>query len=323
MQFLQANWVDIAILGLFGVYIYDGWKRGFLIIAIEVCGFVASIAGALLFYAPVGDVLTNVFNVSLGFAKAGGFVIVWTIIAVVYTPLARYFYRKIPQRFRQSKINRVGGGFVAIVDGALLAAFLLSFVVALPFAASVKKDIVGSKIGGMLVHYTQNLEVAMNGAFGGAVKETLSFMTVRQGSEESVDLKFNTTDFKIDPETEDKMVAMVNAERTQRGFKALKVDKTIIDVSRAHSADMLKRGYFSHITPEGKSPADRADDLHVRYQVYGENIAYAPDVSIAHTGLMNSPGHRANILSPEYGRIGIGIQDAGIYGIMVTQNFAD
>jgi uncharacterized protein YkwD len=53
----------------------------------------------------------------------------------------------------------------------------------------------------------------------------------------------------------------------------------------------------------------------------GENIALAQTLSVAHTGLMNSPGHRANILNPAYGRLGIGILDGGIYGLMITQNF--
>lgn len=49
--------------------------------------------------------------------------------------------------------------------------------------------------------------------------------------------------------------------------------------------------------------------------------ALAPTLSQAHTGLMNSPGHRANILNNGFGRVGIGILDAGIYGLMITQNF--
>jgi uncharacterized protein YkwD len=59
----------------------------------------------------------------------------------------------------------------------------------------------------------------------------------------------------------------------------------------------------------------------VRFSTAGENLALAPTVQIAHTGLMNSPGHRANILRPQFGRVGIGIMDGGRRGLMVTQNF--
>ncbi|KKR88441.1 MAG: SCP-like protein extracellular [Candidatus Gottesmanbacteria bacterium GW2011_GWA2_41_12] len=59
------------------------------------------------------------------------------------------------------------------------------------------------------------------------------------------------------------------------------------------------------------------------YTEAGENLAFAPNVNIAHAGLMNSPGHRANILSPDFGKVGIGVIDGGIYGEMFVQKFTD
>ena len=84
---------------------------------------------------------------------------------------------------------------------------------------------------------------------------------------------------------------------------------------------MWERSYFSHYTPEGKDPFERMKDGHVDYRTAGENLALAPTLQIAHTGLMNSPGHRANILNPNFGRVGIGILDGGRRGIMVSQEF--
>ena len=92
-------------------------------------------------------------------------------------------------------------------------------------------------------------------------------------------------------------------------------------LARRHSRDMFARGYFSHISPEGRSPGDRIRAARVRFRTAGENLALAQSLEIAHEGLMNSPGHRANILQPLYGRVGIGILDGGLYGIMVTQVF--
>ena len=54
----------------------------------------------------------------------------------------------------------------------------------------------------------------------------------------------------------------------------------------------------------------------------GENIALAPSVETAHRNLMNSPGHRANILDPAFTRVGIGIIVAPGAGLMVSQEFA-
>jgi uncharacterized protein YkwD len=64
-------------------------------------------------------------------------------------------------------------------------------------------------------------------------------------------------------------------------------------------------------------------DGNVSFWLAGENIALAPSYELAEIGFMNSPKHRDNILDPKYGRIGIGIIDLGIYGKMVTQNFAN
>ena len=84
---------------------------------------------------------------------------------------------------------------------------------------------------------------------------------------------------------------------------------------------MFARGYFAHDTPEGRSPFDRMHEGGVSFQTAGENLALAPTLQVAHNGLMNSPGHRANILGRDFGRVGIGILDGGMRGLMVTQNF--
>jgi uncharacterized protein YkwD len=75
---------------------------------------------------------------------------------------------------------------------------------------------------------------------------------------------------------------------------------------------MFARGYFAHETPEGRSPFDRMSADGVKFMTAGENLALAPTLQVAHNGLMKSPGHRANILAKDFGRVGIGILDGGI-----------
>ncbi|KKR60955.1 MAG: hypothetical protein UT99_C0004G0001, partial [Candidatus Curtissbacteria bacterium GW2011_GWA2_40_31] len=89
------------------------------------------------------------------------------------------------------------------------------------------------------------------------------------------------------------------------------------------SKDMFKRGYFSHYSPEGKDVGDRLEDSSINYSLAGENLALAPDVIRAHNGLMNSEGHRRNILDPAFSKIGIGAIDGGVYGKMFTQVFTN
>jgi uncharacterized protein YkwD len=117
------------------------------------------------------------------------------------------------------------------------------------------------------------------------------------------------------------MLGLVNQDRQAQGLQPLAPDPELTEVARRHSADMFARGYFAHETPDGLTPFDRMRAADVRFLIAGENLALAPTVSVAHTGLMNSPGHRANILRPQFGRVGIGIMDGGVRGLMVSQEF--
>ena len=159
--------------------------------------------------------------------------------------------------------------------------------------------------------------------FGDAVKQTITTLTVNPNSNKEVDLTF-TYDKAVDqPSLEAEMLVMINKERADNGLKPLRADAELVPVARLHSRDMFVRGYFAHINPDGKNPFDRMKASGVSFQTAGENLALAPTLRIAHTNLMNSPGHRANILNPAFGRVGIGILDGGYYGLMISQEFRD
>lgn len=146
-------------------------------------------------------------------------------------------------------------------------------------------------------------------------------LTVKPESDETVNLPFTVKEYRPRPDLEVQMLEMVNKERTKRGLKPLLPDPQLTLVSRKHSSDMFSRGYFSHLTPEGKDPFDRMRTANVKFLTAGENLALGQTLKICHEGLMNSPGHRANILRPQYGRLGIGVLDGGIRGLMITQSF--
>ena len=83
---------------------------------------------------------------------------------------------------------------------------------------------------------------------------------------------------------------------------------------------MFARGYFSHRSPEGEDPFQRMTDAGIKFRTAGENLTLAPTLQIAHTGLMDSPGHAANILNPNFRRVGIGVMTGGRRGIMVESS---
>ena len=82
--------------------------------------------------------------------------------------------------------------------------------------------------------------------------------------------------------------------------------------ARAHSQDMCRRRYFSHISPEGRQPWDRLRSAGARFQAAAENIAmgYRTPEEV-HRGWLDSPGHRANRLNPAYRRAGVGLHRCG------------
>jgi len=120
---------------------------------------------------------------------------------------------------------------------------------------------------------------------------------------------------------EQQMVNLVNQERIKQGLKPYEVDMRLVKAARMKSQDMIDKNYTSHISPTYGSPFDMLKSMGITYKTAGENIAGAGTVDRAHTNLMNSSGHRANILYPTYNKIGIGIIQGGPYGLMITQMF--
>ncbi|MFZ7102021.1 MAG: CAP domain-containing protein [Peptococcaceae bacterium] len=120
---------------------------------------------------------------------------------------------------------------------------------------------------------------------------------------------------------EQQMINLVNQERSAQGLEPLKVDMELVKLARMKSQDMIDNNYFSHTSPTYGSPFEMMQNYGISYRTAGENLAGAATVTTAHTNLMNSEGHRANILNSSYTRIGIGIVKGGPYGQMYTQLF--
>lgn len=122
-------------------------------------------------------------------------------------------------------------------------------------------------------------------------------------------------------EDEQKMLNFINQERSAAGVKPLQADLTLAKLARMKSQDMIDKNYFSHTSPIYGSPFDMMKKYGVTYRYAGENLAGAWAVDVAHTNLMNSPGHRQNILNSSYTHVGIGVVKGGPYGMIFTQMF--
>ena len=117
----------------------------------------------------------------------------------------------------------------------------------------------------------------------------------------------------VNSDFERSFVRHVNIARADRGLPRLRVASDLVTAARSHSRWMMRSGNFIH-------NAELTSDV-TGWQMVGENIACGWSVRSLHRALMNSPGHRANILSPHFTQIGVGVHVDGSGKLWVTQVF--
>lgn len=111
---------------------------------------------------------------------------------------------------------------------------------------------------------------------------------------------------------EQKVVELVNIERQKNGLKTLTLDSAISNVARIKSKDMSDNNYFAHQSPTYGSAGNMLTQFGIKWSAWGENIAAGqktPEEVVK--AWMNSEGHRANILSPNFSKIGVGYVNNG------------
>jgi len=117
----------------------------------------------------------------------------------------------------------------------------------------------------------------------------------------------------------DEVVRLTNEKRTQAGLSALNLNSTLSQAAQAKGADMLNKGYWAHVAPDGTQPWVFFTDLGYKYRYAGENLAR--DFSSASSAVeawMNSASHKENLLSSKYKEVGIGVIEGNLAGVDTT-----
>jgi uncharacterized protein YkwD/uncharacterized membrane protein required for colicin V production len=317
--------VDLAVIAILVVSAYAGTRRGAVLMAFELGSFIIASAVALLLYHPVGAALGSWLSLSTAMGNVAAFVVIWVLTEVTSALIVRLtILPHLHRAVQVSRPNQIGGAILNALKFTVVILLSLIVFVGLPLSSGAKQFVSGAFIPRTLLASSGQLQNWLAQGLGRDLGQSLNFYTVaaEPDSEERIELGF-TTKGKADARDEDAMLVLLNHERTSRGLKALTLNLKARTVARDYSAKMFAQGYFSHIDPAGHSPFDRMAAGGVKFGTAGENLALAPTLQLAHTGLMNSPGHRANILGAHYRTVGIGIIDGGPYGLMVTQDFTD
>lgn len=322
---MQANWVDLLIVAIVIYALIDGWRRGLLVLLANLISFLASLWLAVRYHGIAAGFLTTTFGLTSAWTTVSGYMIVGLLSQLVIETIVLALLTRLPSDIFASRANVWLGSVVSSVNALIVTAFVFLLVLALPLRGTIRQDVRQSVLGMQLVRLAETYGGRVRSSVEELAQTATKFMTVQPGSQESIrlDIPQNWSDLAISPEEEREMVRLVNEERTSRGFEPLTVHSGLTAVAEEKSRDMFKRQYFSHYDPDGRNASDRADAAGITYGIIGENLAYAPDLGTAHQGLMDSPGHRENILEPRYRNVGIGVIDGGIYGKMYTQLFID
>ncbi len=318
---MSLNWIDALLALILLLGLWSGHARGFVYATLDLLVLAVSLVAAFAFFRYPVDWLQAAAPALNVWIPPIAFVGTFLLVHLVLSFIERLLLNALPPRLHGHGLNRFLGLAPGAVNGLINATVVSVVLLVVPFLPTVNGWARESVIAQALSGPAQWLEAQFSPIIDPAVQRTLQALTVKPDSKASVPLRFKTTDAKVRTDLEARMLVLINQERAAAGLKPVRADPELAEVARAHSRDMLARGYFSHYSPEGQDLAERMRRGKVNYFAAGENLAYAPTLDGAHRGLMNSPGHKANILRPQFGRVGIGVLDAGDRGLMITQNF--
>jgi len=124
----------------------------------------------------------------------------------------------------------------------------------------------------------------------------------------------------------DEVVALTNNKRSEAGLLPLSLNSTLSQAAQAKGADMLNKGYWAHVAPDGTQPWAFFTNFGYKYKYAGENLAVGFfDAESVVDAWKQSPTHRDNLLNKNYREIGVAAAPAKIKnysGFLVVQLLA-
>jgi len=325
---MVGNFIDLIIVFYLVIVILGGIRRKNSDLIPALFSVSMGLALSFLTFRFTSGLIGDNFQIANAYANVVGFF----LNTIIFKLLLGYFFGIL---FVMSGVNfesdnlflrRLVGVMLSLSYGLMTVFVMLSIFTALTLPGMMTAQLEKSTFG----NFVKGDPIKANGrfeeVFGQMLRTALndfSFMSIKTGSEEKIDLGFKSLEVTEDAAEEERMLVMVNKERESRGLKLLTMNEEARQAARDYGKYLFENGVFSHIDLEGKGPAERLKNYDITFVMAGENLAYAPGLEEAHQGLMNSKGHRENILHPFFGRVGIGVIDGGSYGKIFVQEFLD
>ncbi|MFQ5966320.1 MAG: CvpA family protein [Acidimicrobiia bacterium] len=316
------------LLGLaFAALIIRGWMRGFVRESMDLVGIVVGIAIGFRLSGPVGEFLAERFGMSPEISRVIAGVAIFLMVGLAASLVARWLSR-VANLPGLRLGNKALGSAVALAWGVFLAILVLSVAVALPLPPSVDEQVQGSAIareltdpGGLPQHAfhmvagDQVLEAVVN------LEQLLDTEKVILETDQTFPLVVvDPSELSVASGAAQDIYERVNRSRIEAGLDPLQWTEGLAFVGEQYAWEMYTEGFFGHTSPTTGDVGDRVEAAGIPYVLVGENLALAPTAATVHEGLMSSEGHRANILEPDFTKVGIGVV-AGPLGLMVVQVF--
>lgn len=316
------------LLGLyFASLSVRGWLRGFAREAMDLVGLVLGIALAFRLAPAAGRALGEMFGTSPELSRLLGGAGIFLLVGVAAAAAAHYLQRAV--RLPGLNLpNRLGGALVALAWGVFVATLILSLLRVMPVPPLVAEQLDRSVVARTLTEPGSASQRMFRAVSGDRIMESLLELREVVGArrvivEEGESISFSPADpaeLRADQQAAQRVFELLNQARVEAGEEPLAWSDALAAVAEGHAREMYTMGYFSHHSPVTGGPADRVEAAGIPYRVTGENLALATSAEAAHEGLMESPGHRENILLPDYRRVGVAAVE-GPLGLMVVQVF--
>lgn len=317
--------LDLVVVVTILLAMARGWSRRSIRETFALLGVASGITLVVVATGPVSALVRAVSSADAGLSRAISVPLLF-VGAVVAGTVSGYRIARNTHIPAPRRLDAAGGAAFGFVRILLLETTLLIALDVLWGPQSVGHRMIADSISGEVLTGDDS---PFGGFFLSLVDGSADLRAIEEWAQEDEaqsvgyqqsELEPTDTKLELRPDAERAMLEAVNRERRERGLAPLAWCRSCAEVARAHSKDMYRGGYFSHEDLDGNDPFDRMKAARIPYEAAGENLALAPTVDEAHTGLMTSPDHRANILRAEFDEVGIGTYE-GPYGLMFTQVF--
>lgn len=323
---MAGNFIDLIIIFYLIIAVLGGIRRKNAELLLSLFSVTMGLALSFLTFRFTAELIGDNFQIASTYANVVGFFLNTIIFKLLLAYIFGILLAKSGVDFEGENLalRRTVGALLSLTYGLITVFVMFSIFISLTLPGVMTAQLEKSTFS----NFVKSDPIKTNGRFEEVFSQMLktalsdfNFLKIKTGSEEKVDLGFQTLEVTEDAVEEEKMLEMVNKERILRGLKKLTVDDEARKAARDYGRYLFKNGIMSHIDLEGNGPSERLKNYNITFMIAGENLAYAPGLEEAHQGLMNSKGHRENILHPFFDRVGIGVIDGGSYGKIYVQEF--